>query len=89
MGIRWRGKQIFDWLQLAPGGTAVGFGAGYVGGQAYYVNTAGATFPGNNSNDGLSYKTPLLTIKAALAKCVDERNDVIYIINYWQASGED
>lgn len=89
MGILWRGTQKFSRVEVIPGGAAIGFGEGYVGNQKFYVNTDSATYPGNDSNDGLSYNTPLLTIKAALAKCVDGRNDVIYIINYWQASGED
>jgi len=87
-GIVWRGTQKFARAEILPGGAAIGFGEGYVGNQKFYVNTASATYPGNDNNDGLSYKTPLLTITAALAKCVDGRNDVIYIIDYWRPDGE-
>jgi len=57
-------------------------------GEVFHVNTASATYAGSDSNSGKSYKKPLLTITAALAKCVDGRNDVILIHDYWQASGE-
>ena len=85
--IMHRWPNAFNRLEIAPGGSLIGWG-GISGSQTYYVNTASATYPGNNNNDGLSYKTPLLTITAALAKCVDGQNDVIYIIDYWQATGE-
>lgn len=87
MGVISRWPNVFKRLEIAPGGSLIGWG-GISGSQTYYVNTASATYPGNDSNDGLSYKTPLLTITAALAKCVDGQNDVIYIIDYWRPSGE-
>jgi len=57
-------------------------------GNVYHVNTASAAFPGNDSNTGLSYEFPLLTITAALSKCVAGRNDYILIHDYYQATGE-
>ncbi len=83
-----RGPVKFNRIEIVPGGSLIGGGQDYQGNQKFYVNTASATYPGNDNNDGLSYLSPLLTITAALAKCVDGRNDVIYIIDYWQASGE-
>ncbi|KKL53098.1 hypothetical protein LCGC14_2278860, partial [marine sediment metagenome] len=86
-GILWRGIQKFARIELVPGGAAIGFGSDHIGNQSFFVNTASATFPGNNNNDGLSYKTPLLTITKAISKCVDGRNDIIKIIDYYQAAG--
>lgn len=83
----WRGVHKFKRLEIAPGGVFVG-GYGISGSQRFYVNQATATYPGNNNNDGLSYLTPLLTITAALAKCVDGRNDEICVIDYWRPTGE-
>lgn len=44
-------------------------------GTMYFVN--GTT--GNNANSGLSSDAPLLTITAALAKCVDDHDDYIIV----------
>ena len=49
-------------------------------GNIYYVHG----FNGNNTNDGLSPSSPLLTIVAALAKCVDDRDDYIIVMDCWQ-----
>jgi hypothetical protein len=62
-------------------------------GNVFWVNGTGSVVGGNagssNSNDGLTPQTPLLTIKAALAKCVNAHNDVIIVTDYYQATGED
>lgn len=50
-------------------------------GNIYYVN--GPPY-GNNSNDGLSPSSPLLTILAALGKCVDNRDDYIIVMDCYQ-----
>jgi len=84
MTVRWRGRHVFDNL------VANKLEGGLFGmiGNVYHVNTAGALYPGNDSNSGLSYEFPLLTITRALALCVAGRNDYILIHDYYQASGE-
>lgn len=62
----------------APGGLQGPIGLTV--GNIYYVNGTS----GNNSNDGLTPTTPLLTIFAALAKCVDNHDDYIIVIECWQ-----
>ncbi len=84
MTVRWRGRHVFDLL------VADKIEGGLMGavGNVYHINTASAAYPGNDSNSGLSYEYPLLTITAALGKCVAGRNDYILIHDYWQASDE-
>lgn len=53
-------------------------------GQTYYVDGVG----GSDNNEGKSYGAPLLTIAAALAKCVDGNHDYIFVLDYWRPSGE-
>lgn len=55
----------------APGGFIGAFSFGF--GNIYYVDAA----VGLNTNDGLSPQKPLLTLAAALAKCVDGHEDYI------------
>lgn len=40
------------------------------------------------NNEGQTPDEPLLTITAALAKCTAAKNDFIFILNYYQATGE-
>jgi len=44
---------------------------------------------GSNANDGLSFAAPKLTFKAALALCTSNKNDHIFVLDYWQPAGED
>jgi hypothetical protein len=39
-------------------------------------------------NNGQTADTPLLTITAALGKCTTKKNDYIFLLNYYRASGE-
>ena len=87
MGVITRWPNVFTRLEIAPGGVLIGWG-GISGSQTFYVQGAGAKYPGNDSSDGLSFKKPLATITKALSKCVSMRNDVIYILNYWTPAGE-
>jgi hypothetical protein len=48
-------------------------------GTVYYVNGTS----GNNANSGLLPSAPLLTIAAALAKCVDDNDDYIIVEDCW------
>lgn len=56
---------------------------GDVGG-TYYVGGLNAS----NNNQGTDFEAPLLTIGAAHAKCTDQHHDYIFILDYWQPSGE-
>jgi hypothetical protein len=47
-------------------------------GNAFYVDTAGS-----DDYNGLSPQTPLLTVDAALAKCTDDENDYIFVLDCW------
>jgi hypothetical protein len=40
------------------------------------------------NNEGQTPDEPLLTITAALAKCTAAKNDFIFLLNYYQATGE-
>jgi len=84
MTVRWRGRHVFDNL------VANKLEGGLFGmiGNVYHVNTAGAQFPGRDTNSGLSYEFPLLTLTRALALCVSGRDDYILIHDYWRPSGE-
>ena len=86
MGLitRHQGHHAFDKITV---GQMAGTLFGAVG-EIFHVNTASATFPGDDGNSGLDFEHPLLTITAALAKCVANRHDYILIWDYWQASGE-
>lgn len=57
-------------------------------GNIYYVFGLDGSI-GNNANSGLRPDVPLLTIKAALAKCTNEMHDNIVVLDYWQPTGED
>jgi hypothetical protein len=74
---------------LKDGGN-IGFPIGH--GNIYYVNGSGSGVAGaavaSDNNDGLTPKKPLSTILAALAKCVNDRGDIIYVTDYYQPSGE-
>ena len=87
MGVITKWPNVFSRLEIAPGGSLIGWG-GISGSQTFYVQGAGATLPGNDGNDGRSFNKPLATITAALGKCESMRNDVIYILNYWTAADE-
>jgi len=50
-------------------------------GKIFFVD-GGSTGPIHDNNDGLSPYTPLRTFAAALAKTVDKRDDVVFVINY-------
>ena len=81
---RWRGLHHIDRLSVGE------FEGGLFGavGKVFHINLPGATFPGSNSNSGLSYEKPLLTITKALSLCVDGRQDYVLIHDYYQATGE-
>lgn len=82
--IRWRGRHVFDKLVVkrAEGGPFDQIG------QVYHINTASATYPGSDANEGTSFEKPMLTITAALARCVAGRDDYILVHDYWQPTGE-
>lgn len=78
MGILWRGKQKFKWLEIVPGGTVQGMGTLPLG-NFYYVDGNS----GDNTKDGLSPDTPKETITAALALCVNNHDDYIIVLDGW------
>jgi hypothetical protein len=79
----WKGKQVFNRLEIAPGGTF--YGPAQIGlGSTYYVD-GGSTGPGHNNYDGKTIKTPKATITAALALCTSGYRDTIYVLNYGSA----
>jgi len=82
---RFRGTTVIDNLRLKN----VSGGPFDEIGRVYHINTGGAVFPGKDANSGLEYEHPMLTIKAALARCVAGRNDYILIHDYWRPTGED
>lgn len=84
MTVRWRGRHVFDRLVVrrAEGGPFDQIG------QVYHINTASATYPGSDSNEGTSFEKPMLTIDGALDRCVAGRSDYILIHDYWRPSGE-
>ena len=43
---------------------------------------------GLNTNDGGTPTSAYLTLTYALAQCVSNRNDIIYVLDYWQPAGE-
>lgn len=53
-------------------------------GQTFYVGGLNAS----NNNTGKNYGNPLLTMAAALALCVDQNHDYIFVLDYWRPSGE-
>jgi len=53
-------------------------------GNVFYVDGNGP-----DTNNGLTPQTPLASIKAALALCVSQRNDMIVVLDYWAAATED
>lgn len=52
----------------------------------FFVN--GSTGSNSADNNGQTPDTPLLTITAALGKCTSDKNDYIFILDYYQATGE-
>lgn len=60
-------------------------------GNVYYVNGAGSTVgrsqTPSDSNPGTK-EQPFATITYALAQCADDKGDVIYVLDYYQPSGE-
>lgn len=58
----------------------------FAGGKTFFVN--GIDGVGADGRDGDNPEQPLLTLTAALAKCVSFRGDVIIVENYWQPTGE-
>lgn len=55
-------------------------------GNLFYVN--GIDGVGDDANSGLTRDVPLLTITAALALCVNDHDDYIVVLDYWQPTGE-
>ena len=70
----------------AIGAVVMGIAPGHTG-NVFYVNTASKG--GNDGNAGTNYNYPKLTIKSALDACTNLNDDYIFIMDYWQASGED
>jgi len=60
--------------------------APFPGGKAFFVQGVGSG--GLDTNAGNTFSSPFATIKKALTKCVDYRNDTIYVGNYWTPAGE-
>jgi len=58
----------------------------FAGGKTFFVN--GIDGVGADGRDGDDPEQPMLTITAALAKCVANRGDVIIVEDYWQPTGE-
>ena len=56
-------------------------------GNIFWVN--GINGVGSNTNAGTTRAAPFLTIKYALSQCVANQNDIIFIEDYWQPTGED
>lgn len=56
-------------------------------GNIFWVN--GINGVGSNANAGTTRATPFLTIKYALSQCVANQNDIIFVEDYWQPTGED
>ena len=85
MGSRygWRRDRQNNRLEVQVGSEVVGYFPGRGSdftpqGNAFYVDTAGS-----DSYNGLSPQTPLLTVDAALAKCTDDENDYIFVLDCW------
>ena len=55
-------------------------------GNIFWVN--GIDGVGSNSNAGTTRAAPFLTLTYALAQCVDNQNDIIFVEDYWQPTGE-
>lgn len=53
-------------------------------GQTFYVDGVN----GSDNNVGQDSAHPLLTIAAALVKCVDQNHDYIFVMDYWRPTGE-
>lgn len=81
MGMFWRGRHKFRYLEILPGGEIKGIYGVPGNGGVYYVN-GGSDGPTSNDFDGLSPSTPKQTLKAALALCTSNYNDTIYVLNY-------
>lgn len=84
MTQRWQGRHVFDNLVAKRFSTGMLDAIGYV----YHVNLGSAPYPGKDANEGLDYEHPLLTITEALSRCVANRNDYIFIHDYWRPTGE-
>jgi len=60
-------------------------------GEVFYVNGitwANGFGTGSDANDGLSPEEPLMTLTKALSYCTTEANDYIFILDYYQPTGE-
>lgn len=55
-------------------------------GKTFYVNGYGSN--GSNSNSGETPDDPLQTLTNAIGRCRDDKDDVIFVQNYWQPAGE-
>ena len=55
-------------------------------GNVFWVN--GIDGVGSNSNAGITRAAPLLTLTYALSLCTDNQNDIIFVEDYWQPTGE-
>lgn len=77
------GDTRFSGQVYQMGGVPLG-GHPMLEGGVFYVN-------GTNGNDAYigSLDQPLLTMKEALSRCTDDKADVIYVLDYWQPTGED
>lgn len=78
-------NEIRDMLAVLADALMAGSWYGGPVGSVFWVDGVN----GNNSWNGRSIEKPKLTIKAALALCVADDNDVILVIDYWQPTGED
>jgi len=72
---------VYRKLKFFSGAVIEGLGEIPGKGSVYYVN-GGSDGPTNNNGDGKTASTPKQTIKAALALCTSNYNDVIYVLNY-------
>lgn len=82
----WRGKNKFNHLEMVGKKKLIGFGALGLGspmGNTYYVDN-GATNTGDD-NEGTDASYPLETIDGALAKCTDDNDDYIIVLDCWDA----
>ena len=54
----------------------------------FFVNTSGKGGNDSAANQGQTPDTPLLTITKALSYCTSDKNDYIFVIDYYQPTGE-
>lgn len=84
----WRGKNKFNHLEMVGAKRLIGFGAlssglGSPQGNTYYVDN-GATNAGDD-NEGLDVNYPLETIDGALAKCTNDNDDYVIVLDCYDA----